>query len=78
MIVEKFLKFYTCFDCKHMIQCIPDNFEKTKKLKEFLIKHSTHSIALLDKDQLKDFSNKRFREFNYKIQRGVITLVHDC
>lgn len=78
MLLEDFSKFYICFDCKDMIQCIPDNFENTIKLKEFLINHSIHSIALLDKNQLKDFSNKRFREFNYKLKRGMISLVQDC
>ena len=78
MLVERFLKFYICFDCKDMIQCIPDNPMNTTKLKEFLINHSTHSIALLNKDQLKKFSDRRFREFNYKIQGGVISVAQDC
>lgn len=60
-----------------MIQCIPNNFENTMKIKEFLLIHSLHTIALLDRHQLKDFSDKRFREFNIKIQKGVI-LVQDC
>ena len=78
VLVESFSKFYACFHCKEMIQCIPNDFENTIKMKEFLINHSTHSIALLNKDQLKDFSYKRFREFNYKIQKGNIQLVQEC
>lgn len=72
------MKFYTCFDCKDIIPCIPDNFENNKAIKRFLIKHSTHSIALLNKDQLKSFSDKRFRELNHKIKNGVILFVQDC
>lgn len=70
LILEKCYKFYVCLSCKNMIQCIPDNFENIKKIKEFLINHSTHTIVLLDKDQLKKLSDKRFREFNYKIKKG--------
>ncbi len=75
---KQFKKYYTCFDCKDIIQCIPGNFENTMKVKDFLIKHTRHSIALLDRNQLKEFSNKRFREFNCKIQRGVIQFAQDC
>ena len=74
----QFSKFYVCFHCKSMIECIPNNFENTIKIKEFLINHSTHSIALLNKEQLEKFSKNRFREFNYKLKRGMITLVQDC
>ena len=70
--------YYICIDCKEMIPCIPDNPMNTTKVKEFLIKHILHLITLFTKDQLKKFSDKRFREFNYKIQGGVISVVQDC
>ena len=70
-------KFYVCFDCKDMIPCIPGNYINTIRLKEFLIKHSNHRIALLTKKQLKEFSNKRFREFKNKIQTGEITILQN-
>lgn len=77
LLLESFSKFYICFHCKDMIQCVPNDFENTIKIKKFLITHSLHTIALLDKNQLTEFSNKRFREFNVKIQKGII-LVQNC
>lgn len=65
-----YTKFYSCFKCKEIIPCIPNNHKNCENLKGFLREHSRHTIALLNKNQLKDYSDKRFREFNYKLQRG--------
>ena len=62
---QVYTKFYSCFKCKEIVPCIPNSHENNKELQSFLKEHGTHTIALLDKHQLKSYSDKRFMEFNY-------------
>ena len=71
------MKYYTCLSCKDIVPCIPNNYENCEKIKEFLRKHGTHMVVLLTKKQLKEFSYKRFHEFHYKLQRGMLN-VQNC
>jgi len=65
---QVYTKYYSCFNCKHIIPCIPNNYKNSVELKEFLKEHGNHTIALLNKNQIKNYSDKRFREFNYKLK----------
>ena len=69
---ETFAKYYTCFSCKCIIHCVPESYRNNKELRIFLTKHSTHNISLLDKNQIRKYSEKRYREFSYKLKKGVL------
>lgn len=70
-------KYYTCIKCKEVIPCRYNSFKDTKNLKAFLREHNKHTVSLLTKKELQELSNKRFREFNYKIKTGDL-LVQNC